>query len=110
MHDTSAIAVASTLILGYKADLSNEILQAYSKTGTIHILSVSGGHVAVIYLLLNIVFGFLGRYKHGKVIKAILIVTLIWYYAMLTGFSPAVCRAAVMISLNYHRQDLQPLH
>jgi competence protein ComEC len=99
MRDTSAIAVASTLILGYKADLSNEILQAYSKTGTIHILSVSGGHVAVIYLLLNILFGFLGRYKHGKVIKPVLIISLIWYYAMITGFSPAVCRAAVMISL-----------
>jgi competence protein ComEC len=99
MRDTSAIAVASTLILGYKADLNNEILQAYSKTGTIHILSVSGGHVAVIYLLLSIVFGFLGRYKHGKVIKAVLIISLIWYYAMITGFSPAVCRAAVMISL-----------
>jgi competence protein ComEC len=99
MRDTSAIAVASTLILGYKADLSNEILQAYSKTGTIHILSVSGGHVAVIYLLLNILFGFVGRYKHGKIVKAVLIVTLIWYYAMITGFSPAVCRATVMISL-----------
>lgn len=99
MRDTSAIAVASTLILGYKAALSNEILQAYSKTGTIHILSVSGGHVAVIYLLLNILFGFLGRYKHGKVIKAILIISLIWYYSMITGFSPAVCRAVVMISL-----------
>lgn len=99
MHDTSAIAVASTLILGYKADLSNEVLQAYSKTGTIHILSVSGGHVAIIYLLLNLVFGFLGRYKYGKIFKALLIITLIWYYSMLTGFSPAVCRAAVMISL-----------
>ncbi len=99
MRDTSAIAVASTLILGYKADLSNEVLQAYSKTGTIHILSVSGGHVAIIYILLNLVFGFLGRYKYGKVFKALLIITLIWYYSMLTGFSPAVCRAAVMISL-----------
>jgi competence protein ComEC len=99
MHDTSAIAVASTLILGYKADLSNEVLQAYSKTGTIHILSVSGGHVAIIYLLLNLIFGFLGRYKYGKIFKALLIITLIWYYSMLTGFSPAVCRATVMISL-----------
>ena len=99
MRDTSAIAVASTLILGYKADLSNELLQAYSKTGTIHILSVSGGHVAVIYMLLNLVFGFLGRYRYGKVIKAVIIITLIWYYSLLTGFSPAVCRAAVMISM-----------
>ena len=60
MHDTSAIAVASTLILGYKADLSNDVLQAYSKTGTVHVLSVSGAHVAIIYILLNFALGFLG--------------------------------------------------
>lgn len=99
MQDTTAIAVASTLILGYKADLSNEVLQAYSKTGTIHILSVSGGHVAIIYLLLGWALSFLNKYKRGKVFKAILIIALIWVYALLTGFSPAVCRAAVMISL-----------
>ncbi|MFD0764705.1 ComEC/Rec2 family competence protein [Mucilaginibacter lutimaris] len=99
MHDTTAIAVASTLILGYKADLSNDVLQAYSKTGTIHILSVSGGHVAIIYILLGWMLGFLDVSKRGKIIKAILIISLIWAYALLTGFSPAVCRAAVMISL-----------
>ncbi len=99
MHDTSAIAVASTLILGYKADLSNDVLQAYSKTGTIHVLSVSGAHVAIIYILLNILLGFLNRYKYGRLIKATLIITLIWYYSLLSGFSPAVCRAAVMISM-----------
>ncbi|MDB5285357.1 MAG: hypothetical protein JWR05_306 [Mucilaginibacter sp.] len=99
MKDTTAIAVASTLILGYKADLSNDILQAYSKTGTIHILSVSGGHVAIIYLLLSWALGFLNGHKHGRIFKAILIITLIWAYSLLTGFSPAVCRAAVMLSL-----------
>jgi competence protein ComEC len=99
MKDTTAIAVASTLILGYKADLSNDILQAYSKTGTIHILSVSGGHVAIIYLLLSWALGFLNMYKHGRLFKAILIIALIWAYSLLTGLSPAVCRAAVMLSL-----------
>jgi competence protein ComEC len=99
MKDTTAIAVASTLILGYKADLSNDILQAYSKTGTIHILSVSGGHVAIIYLLLSWTLGFLNGHKYGRLLKAILIIALIWAYSLLTGFSPAVCRAAVMLSL-----------
>jgi competence protein ComEC len=99
MPDTAAIAVASTLILGYKADLSNDILQAYSKTGTIHVLSVSGAHVAIIYILLNLMLGFLNKLPKGKLIKAILIITLIWYYSLLTGFSPAVCRAALMISM-----------
>src|SRR5579872_3165759 len=53
MHSPEAIAVASTLILGYKADLSKDVLQAYSKTGTIHVLSISGAHVAILFLLLN---------------------------------------------------------
>lgn len=99
MHDTTAVAVASTLILGYKADLSNDILQAYSKTGTIHVLSVSGAHVAILFLLLNYLLGFLDGRKYGKLLKAMIIVAIIWYYALLTGFSPAVCRAAVMLSL-----------
>src|ERR1700755_564087 len=99
MHDTTAIALASTLILGYKADLSNDVLQAYSKTGTIHVLSVSGAHVAILFALLSFVLGFMDRFRYGRSIKAIIIIALIWYYALLTGFSPAVCRAAVMISM-----------
>jgi len=99
IRSPEAISVASTLILGYKADLSNEVLQAYSKTGTIHVLSVSGAHVAILFLLLNFALGFLDRFRYGKTIKAILIIILIWYYSLLTGFSPAVCRAAVMISM-----------
>ncbi|MDP9081544.1 MAG: ComEC family competence protein [Bacteroidota bacterium] len=99
MRDTNAIAVASTLVLGYKADLSNDVLQAYSKTGTVHVLSVSGAHVAVFYLFLSFALGFLNKFKYGKLIKAIIIIAVIWYYSLLTGFSPAVCRAAVMISM-----------
>jgi competence protein ComEC len=99
MTDTGAIAVASTLILGYKADLSNDILQAYSKTGTIHVLSVSGAHVAILYFLLAWCLQFLNRFKYGNLLRAFIIVVIIWYYALLTGFSPAVCRAAIMISM-----------
>jgi len=99
MHSSEAIAVASTLILGYKADLSNDVLQAYSRTGTIHVLSVSGAHVAILFILLEFAFSFLNQFKHGRTIKTTLIVLIIWYYALLTGFSPAVCRAAVMISM-----------
>ena len=99
IHNPEAIAVASTLILGYKADLSNDLLQAYSKTGTIHVLSVSGAHVAIIFVLLNFSLSFLDRFRYGRLIKAIAIILLICYYSLLTGFSPAVCRAAVMITM-----------
>jgi competence protein ComEC len=99
IQSPEAVAVASTQILGYKADLSNDVLQAYSKTGTIHVLSVSGAHVAILFLLLDFMLGFLNRFKYGKTLKAVLVILIIWYYSLLTGFSPAVCRAAVMISM-----------
>ena len=99
MRDTGAVAIASTLILGYKADLSNDILEAYSKTGTVYVLSVSGAQVAIIYILLTFAFKFGDRYKHCRLIKAVIIIAIIWYYAMLTGFSLSVCRVSVMVSM-----------
>jgi competence protein ComEC len=94
-----AFAVASTLILGYRSDLSADTLQAYSATGTIHALSVSGMHVGIIYIILNRMFSFLDRWKAAKVVKVLLIISLIWYYSLITGFCPAVLRSAIMLSV-----------
>lgn len=99
MHDTAAIAIASTLILGYKANLDQDIQQTYAATGTLHVLSVSGAHVALVYLLLGWLLFFLDGSRNCKLMKAAIIILLIWAYALLTGFSPAICRAAIMISL-----------
>jgi len=97
IKDTSAVAVASAIILGDKADMSSDVLQAYSITGTVYVLTVSGAQVAVIYLMLNWALGFLWHYKYGKLIRAVIIISVLWYYALLTGFSPAICRAVLMV-------------
>ena len=100
MRDTGAIAVASTLILGYKADLSEDLLQAYSKTQARYTyLLFPGAQVAIMYLVLSFALSFLNPYRYGKLIRAIIILPVMWYYAMLTGFSLAVCRVDVMVSL-----------
>lgn len=99
IQDDEAFAVASTLILGYRSDLSKETLAAYSKTGTIHALSVSGMHVGIIYLMLHWLLSFMDKRKWSGILKLILICTLIWYYSLLTGFSPSVLRSAVMLSV-----------
>ncbi len=99
LQQPEAAAIASTLLLGYKADLSSEVLQAYSKTGTIHVLSVSGAHVAVIFWLISTLLKPFRHHRYGKWLNAGLSLVLIWGYAILTGLSPAVCRAAVMLSL-----------
>lgn len=93
-----AFAVASTLLLGYRADLSAETLSAYARTGTIHALSVSGMHVGIIYLVLEWALQFMNRNTGRKIGKAILILMLVWFYTLLTGCSPSVLRSAIMLS------------
>lgn len=99
IHNDEAFAVAATLILGYRADLSKETLAAYSKTGTVHALSVSGMHVGLIYLMLNWCLSFLNSRKLGQIFKNLVIIGLIWYYSLLTGFSPSILRSAMMITI-----------
>jgi competence protein ComEC len=99
IHDTDAVAVASTIILGYRADLRKEVQETYAKTGTMHLLSVAGMHVGLVYLMIAFVLSFLPHRKHTKLIKALISITLIWCYALITGFSPAVSRAALMLTM-----------
>lgn len=98
IEDKNAAAVASTLILGYRADLNKVILDAYSKTGTMHVLSVSGMHVGIIFLVIAFLLGFMDKTQKLKVFRAIILLTLIWAYTTITGFSSAACRAAIMLS------------
>jgi competence protein ComEC len=108
IHDPDAIAVASTMLLGYRADLSSDVLQAYSTTGTVYVLTVSGSQVAIIYFLLTYALSFMSRHKYGKLLRAVIIISFLCAYALLTGFSPAVCRAVLVVSMivigqTYHR-------
>ena len=99
LKDNEAFAVASTLILGYRADLSPETLAAYSRTGTIHALSVSGMHVGIIYMVIEWALSYLNRKKSWRIIKVILVLVLIWFYTLLTGCSASVLRSAIMLSV-----------
>ncbi|TKC10024.1 ComEC family competence protein [Pedobacter polaris] len=99
IKNDEAFAVASTLVLGYRADLSKETLLAYSKTGTIHALSVSGAHVGIIFFLLNSILSFLDRKRALKIFKLLFICSLIWYYSLLTGFSSSALRSAIMLTI-----------
>jgi competence protein ComEC len=94
-----AFAVAVTLILGYRAELDPETLATYSKTGTIHALSVSGMHVAMIYLILEYALGWMKRHYTLRWIKVILILALIWFYTLVTGCSASVLRSAIMLTV-----------
>lgn len=92
--------IALALLLGQKESLGKEVKQAYSATGTQHILAVSGLHVGIIYSILLLPLSFF-KQKGQALQKSylILVLCLIWIYALMTGFSPSVVRAVVMFSL-----------
>jgi competence protein ComEC len=92
------LAVISALLLGYKDLLDRETIMTYSSSGAMHVLAVSGLHVGIIYLVLNSLFFFFGNIKYGNYIKAVLLILSLWAYALLTGLSPSVLRAATMFS------------
>lgn len=98
LSDSDAQSVAATLILGYRDNLSRDILDAYSKTGTMHVLSVSGMHVAIVVLLLDFLLRFLDKNRNAKMIKALMMIVLVWFYSFITGLAPSVERAAIMLT------------
>ena len=91
-------AIASALILGSKDELDFEVKQAYATAGAMHVLAVSGLHVGIIFLILNTLLSILDTSKKGRTVKAIILLIALWSYALLTGLSPSVLRAATMFS------------
>ena len=92
------LAIMNALLLGQRQDISKELTANYSKAGAIHILAVSGLHVGIILWMLSFVLKPLERYKKGKVIKLVLLVLFLWFFAVLAGMSASVTRAVTMFS------------
>ena len=97
ISDSSSSAILSALLLGETSLLTKETTSDYSVAGVVHILAVSGMHVALIYQLILIILKITFR-KKRKWLTFILAMTLLWGYGALTGFSASVVRACCMFS------------
>jgi ComEC/Rec2-related protein len=97
ISDSSSAAILSALLLGETSLLSKETTVDYSVAGVVHILAVSGMHVALIYQLILLILKLLFR-KKRKWLTFILAMTLLWGYGAITGFSASVVRACCMFS------------
>lgn len=99
IKNQDALAIANALTLGNKQYLSNDLKQSFINSGAIHVLAVSGLHVGIIYLFINYLLNILVRSSKLQLAKICITIIIIWLYASLTGFSPSVCRAALMFTL-----------
>ncbi len=91
------LAIINALILGQRQGIEKEINQQYAAAGMMHILAVSGLHVGIILLLLRFITRPINRYA-WRFARSGIIISLIWVFAILTGLSPSVLRAATMFS------------
>lgn len=91
-------AVLSALTLGYTDELQPELMAGYSASGAMHILSVSGLHVGIVYMVIAFLLRFLSGRKSLLIIRAVVIILFLWVYAFITGLSPSVIRSAMMFS------------
>ncbi|WP_373518085.1 ComEC/Rec2 family competence protein [Pricia sp.] len=92
------LGIIQALLLGQRNEISEETYDSYKNAGAVHILAVSGLHIGIILLLLQFLLRPLERLPKGKTIKLILIVGLLWGFALLAGLSASVVRAVTMFS------------
>ncbi|WP_170252526.1 ComEC/Rec2 family competence protein [Adhaeribacter aerolatus] len=91
--------VAAALLLGIKDFLPEDIKAAYSQSGTMHVLAVSGLHVGVIFYVLNLLLGKWSRQRGFKWFRFLVLLGIFGSYAFVTALSASVLRAVGMFLL-----------
>lgn len=94
-----AAQLCAALLTGYDDEISPETINAFAHSGTLHVLSVSGLHTGILYAVLIFILGSLDRNNKYKFIQLIIITFVLWGFVLITGFSPPVLRAAIMLNL-----------
>lgn len=93
---------AATLVaitIGDKSYLDSEVKNAYTNSGTMHLLAVSGLHVGFIYSFLSFFLLVLGNSRYSKFARLTIITAFLWFYATIVGFAPSITRAVIMATL-----------
>jgi competence protein ComEC len=99
-HDFSSdeFSVITAILLGKRQEISKEIVDDYKNAGAMHILAISGLHIGILLILLNFVFKPLTFFRHGKIIRMVVLLICLWSFAFLTGLSASVIRAVSMFT------------
>ena len=97
--DTPTQAVVAAMAVGDRSGLTPELRDRYARSGTSHLLAVSGLHVGFVFIIVNLLLMWMLTLWYGYAVRCLVVVAAIWVYAAVTGFSPSVVRAAVMFSV-----------
>lgn len=91
-------SILFALLLGQRQEVSKQQLKDYASAGAIHILAISGLHIGILLILLSFVLKPIEYLPKGSIIKVIVLIILLWLFALLTGLSASVVRAVTMFT------------
>lgn len=100
-YSKSSADLIGAMLLGDRTEMNPQLEENYRKAGVVHILSISGLHVMMVYSIFMILLYPLIFLRNGKTIRILLSLALIWSFVVFVGFQPPVLRSAVMISVFY---------
>ena len=86
-------ALASALLLGRREGIDSDLNDAFTRTGTTHLLAISGLHLQVLAFTLGACFRGMGL---GRRSSYALVALATLAYALLVGLMPSVARSAAM--------------
>ena len=84
------------MLVGFRPGLTNELAEPFMRTGTLHVFSVSGLHVAVIA---GILVGMLRFCRVGRLGCALVALPLLLFYTMATGAPASAVRSFLMAAI-----------
>lgn len=90
--------LAEAILIGYREDLDKELLNAYTNTGVVHIIAISGLHLGLIFMLMDLLIRSIADRKRAALAGLFISLPLLWIFAILTGSSASVTRSAIMFS------------
>ena len=93
-------AILKGIILADRTEIDQEIINHFSKTGLIHILAISGSHMAIIFLMILFVLNPLFSVKYRN-IPIYISLAAIWGFAIFIDYGNSVVRSCIMITVYY---------
>lgn len=99
INNKSSLALANAILLGEKSQLGGEIKETFVRSGSAHVLAVSGMHIGVIFLILSQLVNLFPKRTFQRKFATILTMLLLAIYVLLSGASPSAVRAGIMFEL-----------
>ena len=99
-RDPQTNAFIKAILTGERSGMSQEVTEAFRKSGASHILALSGLHLGVIYMMIGRMLSVMGFSRRSIIIRSVITILLCGIYTSAVGAGPSIVRAFLFILLN----------